>query len=522
MSKINIEKSYALMIGVGQRPTDSPAFAITEKDALLMKQRLSNDCGFEDSKLKVLTKPETKKATILEQLDVLIANTQNGADLVVVFFSGHGAKLNNDYYLVALDSDTNQNLIKTSEFVERLDKINADKLLVLLDCCHAGGVAEYEYTAMFDDASFFKNERNRAVIASSRSGEYSFLGNEYSLFTAAVANALHGDCLFAANSDQKIYLLDFAAYIYATVSNANPNQHPQLKILNNGRISNFIIADYTDGTPYDNDMPITELYEFSNGKMLNLKNTSREDIEKTKKNFENMIKNSVENSTITAGRDIHIGDNNIVYNTVNNYINQIISIKDIDDLIKEKVLEALAIFQVYKKEYEETKSKNQTSNINIKNMSTIKQLIENDSLGEAIDQLLALAPKHLENSVILLKSRYNSLKRAINEGTLNAEYIRIETNQIKNATLSYCDEIGNKQSEPVVEKSTKQYEEILNNAKGNYFEALASLYSIFGENNIEFNSLYGQAQNTPDNFNEVRFKNQLVLFVVKYKKQIIS
>lgn len=386
MSKINIEKSYALMIGVGQRPTDSPAFAITEKDALLMKQRLSNDCGFEDSKLKVLTKPETKKATILEQLDVLIANTQNGADLVVVFFSGHGAKLNNDYYLVALDSDTNQNLIKTSEFVERLDNINADKLLVLLDCCHAGGVAEYEYTAMFDDASFFKNERNRAVIASSRSGEYSFLGNEYSLFTAAVANALHGDCLFAANSDQKIYLLDFAAYIYATVSNANPNQHPQLKILNNGRISNFVIVDYTDGTPNDDNMPITELYEYGNGKRLELKNISREKIEETKKNFEDMIKNAVVGSTITAGGNVQIGDNVIKVDGSNNIVIQNANNNTININNNSNSIDVLNQLKEVGLKVEEISQTLNQSNIKVE-QSTNSQLAKLKIAEEAIDLL---------------------------------------------------------------------------------------------------------------------------------------
>jgi Caspase domain len=300
------EKCHALIIGVGKRPQDDEAFEITVKDATQISTRLNKDCGFATDNIVSILNQDSTKLNILTKLDDLIDKTANNtADFVVVFFSGHGAKKDNAYFLITNDTtDDLVNAIRGEEFVEKLKAIKSTKLLVLLDCCHAAGVTD---TADFKP--LLESNSNIAVIASSRHGEYSFLGDNISLFSAALANALHGKSLFNEDKDKTVRLFDLACYLYATVSHANTEQHPQLQVLTN-KTANFEIVNFNGGMPdFDEDLPFTTLCEYKSGKTIRLDGDNKYNVEEFGQEF-GWLKQKIEitNSTI---------ENSIIGSTVN-------------------------------------------------------------------------------------------------------------------------------------------------------------------------------------------------------------
>ncbi|MCA6373559.1 MAG: caspase family protein, partial [Cytophagales bacterium] len=135
------EQGYACVIGVGG---DLPS---TVNDAMVFAKILKDPerCAYPESQVQVLTGEQATRANIITALETL-ASTTNAESTVLVYFSGHGYQLSGaikSYFLMphGYDSkDLSETAISGSEFVGLLRDIPAQKLLVLLDCCHAGGL----------------------------------------------------------------------------------------------------------------------------------------------------------------------------------------------------------------------------------------------------------------------------------------------------------------------------------------------------------------------------------------------
>src|SRR5262249_55500024 len=157
----------------------------------------SSHCAYPKEQVRVLTGEGAQRDNIVSTLDWL-ARSAGQDDTALVYFSGHGTE-NPDFYLVPYGFDW-QNLTGTAvsgvEFTKLLRKIRAQKLLVLLDCCHAGGQAEAKsfIKSPMPSAAFEELARSggRVVIASSRKDEVSWTGDPYSQFTMAILEALAG------------------------------------------------------------------------------------------------------------------------------------------------------------------------------------------------------------------------------------------------------------------------------------------------------------------------------------------
>jgi hypothetical protein len=147
-------------------------------------------------------------------------------------------------------ADLGNTAISGSLFTEKLCAIEAEKLLVLLDCCHAGGIAEAKglpdvksplppsVLAELGDSS------GRVVIASSRKDEVSWTGTPYSVFTAAILEGLSGYGAFERDGFARV--LDLTMYAGRMVPNrTNDKQHPIVKVSN--LRDNFALAYYAAG-----------------------------------------------------------------------------------------------------------------------------------------------------------------------------------------------------------------------------------------------------------------------------------
>ena len=96
-----MNNNYVLLIGIGQRYDDSKAIEVTAKDATRLASEFSHRYRYNSDNVIPLVSEQASRAKVMHQLDTLIAKTkEKQADLVVVFFSGHGLKKNGQFFLI--------------------------------------------------------------------------------------------------------------------------------------------------------------------------------------------------------------------------------------------------------------------------------------------------------------------------------------------------------------------------------------------------------------------------------------
>jgi hypothetical protein len=124
-------------------------------------------------------------------------------DLVLVFFSGHGYEEAGRAYLLPQGADLDAldfTAIERDAFVREIDKIVANRVIVILDACHAGGISRGGKGAGRDAAlsdryyGQFTGSRGRAFIASCGGGQLSWEDEEagHGVFTSSLVRGLSG------------------------------------------------------------------------------------------------------------------------------------------------------------------------------------------------------------------------------------------------------------------------------------------------------------------------------------------
>ncbi|PWS33359.1 caspase family protein [Pedobacter paludis] len=260
-----VEKSYAALFGVGQRAGDSEGMAVTKNDAKQLSKALVSACDFPRENIALLSDTNASKVGILGKLDELIEKTiQEEADLTIIFFSGHGVIIGNEGYLIANDS-LNENITATAisktEFSLKLKAIKTRKMVVFLDCCHAGIFAK-SHTPL-RSADIDVRGSNRVIICASHHAQLSLLSIPVSLFSFAIIEGLSGKYL--KENDQDIELFSLAMYIrerVATLSDAK--QQPEIDLIDGGSTSNFILATHPSGYNrrfFDEDFQLWEAHK---------------------------------------------------------------------------------------------------------------------------------------------------------------------------------------------------------------------------------------------------------------------
>jgi hypothetical protein len=141
MSNSLFENGYALIIGV-----QNDICAANDADALYQVLIDEKKAGYPKKNVKLLTEEDATKQAILDALEDL-KNKTTDKSTVMIYFAGHGRVEENDkgedtFYLIPNDypKDAIKNRISNEDFVKAVSAINANKKLLLLDCCHAGSV----------------------------------------------------------------------------------------------------------------------------------------------------------------------------------------------------------------------------------------------------------------------------------------------------------------------------------------------------------------------------------------------
>jgi hypothetical protein len=243
-----LNESHALLIGVGDyshsRFANLPA---TVGDAQAITAILTDAalCAYPSASVHVLTGEQATTANIRATLKALAEST-TPKSTVFIYFSGHGGRaLENGAwrtYLCPHEADPDDlahTAIPGDEFSTLLAAIPAQKMLVILDACHAGGSANLKAT---DGTMIWKaglpddyyealgQGSGRVVIASSKEDQYSYVRKEgdLSLFTWHLREALSGKA--AVRGDGLIHVLDVFHYVNEAVQADEPKQVPILKV----------------------------------------------------------------------------------------------------------------------------------------------------------------------------------------------------------------------------------------------------------------------------------------------------
>ena len=251
---------HALLIGVGDD------LAVTVKDATALQELLidKNRAAYPPEQVELLTEAKADRQGILDAFDRLIDRVANDQEAtVLVYFSGHGGRVEhsgipNEYYLVPYGYNPDQRAetaVSGQEFTSRIKDIQARKLIVLLDCCHAGGMPKVakEPGDKFVKSPFIpelletlESGSGRIFIASSHEEELSWTGEPYSIFTTCLVEALEGKA--TVNQDGFARILDTLIYLYAQVpKRTSDKQHPFVNWMY-GLDENFALCYYAGGS----------------------------------------------------------------------------------------------------------------------------------------------------------------------------------------------------------------------------------------------------------------------------------
>jgi uncharacterized caspase-like protein len=207
---------YALLIGVGESAYPKWSLSVTVKDMQALKSVLVNPsfCAYSDDNIHLLHDTEATRDNILKDLDWL--KTQAAKDFqatVVVYYSGHGwlDESTNRYYLLQHDVepfDLPNSALDAKTFTDALRQITAKRLLVVIDSCHAEGMAtakdgaaHFKMPAGFVSTSLskglvtdLKQGEGRVVFTSARGEQKSWIrpDDQMSIYTYHFIEALQG------------------------------------------------------------------------------------------------------------------------------------------------------------------------------------------------------------------------------------------------------------------------------------------------------------------------------------------
>jgi Caspase domain len=244
---------YALIIGIG---ADMP---VTIQDATALHNLLTNPdrAAYPSTQTTLLTETNATRNKILTALDHLNHQTsQNPNATAIIYYSGHGAHTpnTNNYFLIPNDYFTDQQTITSQEFTKKIEAIQAKKLIVILDCCHAAGIPNSKDPTQNlikspipkDILDTLATGSGKVIIASCRAEEPSLTATPYSAFTNCLLESLQGQG--TKTPDGYARILDILAYLFAQVpQRTNNQQHPYInKILDLD--DNFPLCYYAGGS----------------------------------------------------------------------------------------------------------------------------------------------------------------------------------------------------------------------------------------------------------------------------------
>ena len=267
-----MHNAHALVVGIANYEAVNRLPASVLNDAQDIARLLCDPsiCGYPPENVRLLLDASATRQAILAALNEL-ARRCDAEATVLIYFSGHGGRVESGAqigeYLLPVDTSyasvaqLAQTAIAGAAFAAAVKALPAQRVVVILDCCHASGIGLLKSTGQPDfkqglPESYFdalKQGRGRVILASSRSTEASYVmpAARNSLFTQHLLAGMQGGI---ASDDGMIRIFDLFEYIQPRVTGDQPHQHPIFKAEVE---ENFAVALYQGGakgvTPVDAD-----------------------------------------------------------------------------------------------------------------------------------------------------------------------------------------------------------------------------------------------------------------------------
>ncbi|MEW5867936.1 MAG: caspase family protein [Chloroflexota bacterium] len=258
---MTFEKGHALLVGVGSHPNARQLDVLeTVADVQAVAQALGDEhlCGYPSGQVRVLHDQSATRQGILAGLDEL-AGRAGPDDTVFIFYSGHGDYgTDGAYYLVSHDARIENEKVASgtgvsqAELLEKIGKIQAQRLLLLFNACHSGQVTPATLGAAAAPAlgarplpgaaaeALLGSGSGRVVITACRQEQLSYVGDgPQTLFAQALLDALHGRT--TSGRGGFISVFDLYTALYDALSEKAP-QEPELTVIKG--VGPFAVALY--------------------------------------------------------------------------------------------------------------------------------------------------------------------------------------------------------------------------------------------------------------------------------------
>lgn len=273
-SNNSYSQGYALIIGVDQHSVPGLSLPDVKKDVDALHNILIHPerCGYPDKQVKRLLGEEATRGNILDGLAWLQDKVEEDDNATaIIYYSGHGWRnAEKQYYLIPHDTKVNNNVPRTSsalsasEFNEEITALTPQRLMVILDCCHAAGMDTKGLESLEDKGQFegipaslflpngqwieddsglestkslepLTKGKGRAVLSSCQAHEQSYMRKDgaMSIFTYHLIEALTGHAQ-PQGGDTEILVSDLLGYVHRQVPKTaqvdrSRDQHPEGK-----------------------------------------------------------------------------------------------------------------------------------------------------------------------------------------------------------------------------------------------------------------------------------------------------
>ncbi len=243
MAQEQFTHGYALLIGVNDNLIPNYALPAVAKDTAALHTVLTHPerCGYPAANVRLLNGADASRQGIYGGLSWLKERLAGAGDnaTAVVYYSGHGAfsRDDNGYYILPYDlrQPLIDSLIRADELAAAIEQVRPRRLLVILDCCHAGGMS-IKGDDLLGAGGLSKGAappearsvvalmrgQGRAVLSSSTAAESSYVRSDrkMSVFTYHLIEALTGHALdghAAAGGATDVLVSDVMGYVTRAV-----------------------------------------------------------------------------------------------------------------------------------------------------------------------------------------------------------------------------------------------------------------------------------------------------------------
>jgi serine/threonine protein kinase len=227
----------ALLIGIGSylHGERIPPLRFAPRDARSLARVFADPdvCGFPRDRVVLLTDRKARRDEVVHRLSGWLPAQARGADLVVIYFAGHGTVQRvgprEEGFLLPHDADPDDVItrgVAMADVTRWIEGLEAGAVVVCLDCCHAGkiilrGVAERAVPRDLEiQPSLLQGiaGRGRFLIASCDKGQKSLEVDElrHGLFTYHLLKGITG--AGDRDGDGRVGVAELFNYVAAAVS----------------------------------------------------------------------------------------------------------------------------------------------------------------------------------------------------------------------------------------------------------------------------------------------------------------